>query len=161
MLIRYLAGQYGFPADFDHIATVRQGEEKLLEMARDLLLTGDLLAIYIPEGTDGEFATAGPEQRGHIVGAVRLKPLPAGGSLRDYVYPFGDPNPRWPVGWPVEVVASPPPASCPTLRSLVDLAFDPGNLQAYAGMLRHGPIRLRGRWRRYSTGRSRRFCHPR
>jgi hypothetical protein len=43
---------YRFEAAIDHIAVPGSAEATLLEMADELVGTGDLIAIYIPEGTD-------------------------------------------------------------------------------------------------------------
>ncbi len=140
MKVRYLAGQYGFPRGFNHIATVAKGEKRLMEMGMDLLASGDLVGIYIPEGTETTFSSTA--ERGRIVGAVRLLPLPQGRTVRDYFYPEHESNPQWPIGWPCEVVLSPPLDVCPSLRSIVDVAYGPGQLQPFAAQLRSGPIKL-------------------
>jgi hypothetical protein len=62
----------------------------------------DLVAIYIPEGTDEAYQPG--KRRDRVVGAVRLLPMPRGKSVTDYFYRDLDGSLRWPFGWPREAV---------------------------------------------------------
>jgi hypothetical protein len=137
----YLEPMYGFSEDQKHIAVAARAEEKLHEMAKRLVGTDDLIAIYIPEGTDDVYQPG--SMRGRVVGAVKLIPMPPGKTIQDYYFTdWGDGNRRWPVGWPCEVIFKPPVEMAPVLRTLVELLHGPGNFQPYVARLQHGPIAL-------------------
>ena len=76
MKFRYLEPLYGFSAEQPHIAVSDRGEAKLREMAEALVGSDDLVAIYIPEGTEEVYQPG--NMRGRVVGGVQLLPMPDG-----------------------------------------------------------------------------------
>ncbi|MBN8226086.1 hypothetical protein JYK02_01020 [Corallococcus macrosporus] len=139
--IRYLEAMFGLGPEQEHIAVPAKAGVKLKEMVDDLLGTDDMIAIYIPEGTDDVYQNEG--QRGRVVGAVKLLQMPANRTVDNYF--FNDlltRERRWPIGWPCQVVYFPPNNAGPLLRNLVDLIHGPGNFQPFVGGLQHGPKKL-------------------
>src|SRR5438132_1359218 len=132
---------YGLGREQEHIAVPANAEAKLKQMAGRLVGSDDLIAIYIPEGTDDVYQVG--NKRGRVVGAVRLLPMPPGNTIHDYYFDdLMTQKRRWPVGWPCKVVFAPPDGDCPVLRTLVELLHGPGNFQPYVGRLQYGPIDL-------------------
>jgi hypothetical protein len=137
----YLEAMYGFGRDQEHIAVPAKAEAKLKEMGIKLVGKDDLIAIYIPEGTDDVYEVG--TTRGRVVGAVKLVPMPRDKTIHDYYFKdFVTQERRWPIGWPCKVVFAPPDDQCPVLRTLVELHHGPGNFQPYVGRLQYGPIDL-------------------
>ncbi len=137
----FLEPMYGFSAEQEHIAVAAKAEDMLKKMAARLVGTDDLIAIYIPEGTEDVYQVG--SKRGRVVGAVKLLPMPPGKTIHDYY--FDDlltQERRWPVGWPCKAVFVPPDGQAPVLRTLVEQHFGPGNFQPYVGRLQYGPIPL-------------------
>jgi hypothetical protein len=112
-------------------------------MAEEMAGTQDVVAIYIPEGTDEAYQPG--NMRGRVMGAVRLLIMPADKSIRDFFYTDLDGSLRWPIGWPCRVVYAPPVNDCPYLRGLVDMIFGPNSFQPYVGQFLRGPFRLERR----------------
>ena len=140
----FLEPMYGFSAEQKHIAVSAKAEDMLKKMAARLVGTDDLIAIYIPEGTDDVYQVG--SQKGRVVGAVKLLPMPPGKTIHDYY--FDDlitQKRRWPVGWRCKAVFVPPNEQAPVLRTLVEHLFGPGNFQPYVGRLKYGPIELEPR----------------
>ena len=52
MKIRWIEPLYNFNAEIEHIAAPPNADGRLLEMVDELVGTEDLIAIYIPEGTE-------------------------------------------------------------------------------------------------------------
>ena len=74
------------------------------------------------------------------MGIVRLLEMPSDRRVTDYFYDNWDGVRRWPIGWPCEVVCSPPVSECPSLREHVEhfgWAFG-----SYAARFQFGPFRL-------------------
>ncbi len=140
MQILFLEAMYGFEADHGHIAVPAMAEDKLKEMVARLVGTDDLVAIYVPEGTEDVYRPG--DKRGRVMGAVKLLPMPSGKSIRDYYYDDWEKTRRWPVGWPCQVVFAPPIGKCPRLRDLVESLHGPGMFQPYVARLQYGPIGL-------------------
>jgi hypothetical protein len=140
MRFRYLTALYGFSANQSHIAVPDLGEKKLCEMGNDLAGGDDLVAIYIPEGTEDVYHPG--NKRGRVVGAVRLLLMSEDQSIRDYFFDDWDGSRRWPIGWPCRVVYAPPVEECPRLRTIVDAVFEPNSFGPYVGQLLRGPFRL-------------------
>ena len=113
-------------------------------MSDELLATGDLLGIYIPEGTDDVYEVGA--MKGRIAGAVRLLPMPEGRRPEDYVYrdyyQAPDEEPRWPFGWPCQVVLETNLEKVLSLRSLVGFAHPRTTFGVYAAQFLQGPVRL-------------------
>jgi hypothetical protein len=113
-------------------------------MSDELLETGSLLGIYIPEGTDDVYEVGA--MKGRIAGAVRLLPMPEGRRPEDYFYRdyFQAPDevPRWPFGWPCQVVLEIDPKKVKALRTLVELVHPETTFGAYAAQFVQGPVRL-------------------
>jgi hypothetical protein len=108
-------------------------------MADQLIGTSGLLAIYVPEGTQDVYEP-GP-MRGRVIGAVRLINMPRRGKMEDYSCPDWDGSPRWPIGWPCQVVYAPDVNDCPKLRDHVD-HLRPGTFRSYVKQFLQGPFRL-------------------
>ena len=140
MRFRYIEPLYGFDANQSHIAVPETAIGALRTMVDDLLGTDDLIAIYIPEGTDDVYQPGA--MRGRVVGAVRLLPKPPGKGMRDYFFRDWDGSLRWPLGWPCKAVYAPLVAECPVLRSLVDELFGPNDFQPYVARFQNGPFEL-------------------
>ena len=140
MAFRYLEPMYGFSAEQTHVAVSDGAQKKLLQMADALLGTDDLIAIYIPEGTEEVYQVG--NMRGRVVGAVRLIDMPPGNEIEDYYFEDWDGTRRWPVGWPCTVVYAPPVQDCPTLRTLVDQYHGRNSFQPYVARLQYGPVEL-------------------
>jgi|SRR6185503_13530884 len=140
MRFQYIEPLYGYDANQTHIAVPETAEKNLREMVADLRDTDDLIAIYVPEGTDDVYQPGA--MRGRVVGAVRLLPMPPGRAMRDYHYKDWDGTMRWPLGWPCKAVYSPPVTQCPILRTLVDKLFGPNDFQPYVARFQHGPFKL-------------------
>jgi len=65
-------------------------------MTADILGSDNLVAIYIPNGTD-EVWNPG-EMRSRSVGAVKLLPMPKGKKMEDYPrYDWDGKTVRWPI----------------------------------------------------------------
>jgi hypothetical protein len=143
MKVHYLEPMYGFSKDHTHIAVPREAEETLTKMVDQLLGTDDLIAIYIPEGTDAVYEPG--SLRGRVVGAVSLIEMPSGKSKADYFYDDWDGTRRWPIGWPCRVVFAPPTDRCPLLRSLVEYCFNRSDFKTYVAPLQRGPIPIAGK----------------
>jgi hypothetical protein len=152
MRFRYIAPQYGFPPDFDHIAVPAGAEDILERMRRELVGTDDLIAIYIPEGTEAGYPA--DRMRGRVVGAVRLLNMPAGRDTSDYFYDDLEGRRRWPIGWPCVAVLHPPIDECPRLRDLVEMSHGARSFAPYVARFQNGPFALDTR---ISVELSRRF----
>jgi hypothetical protein len=139
MRFRYIAAQYGFPPDFDHIAVPAGAADMLGRMSRELVGTDDLIAIYIPKNTLAGYPA--DNMRGRVVGGVRLLNMPAGMGITDYFYADLEGTRRWPIGWPCLAVIHPPVEECPRLEYLVEMHHGP-NSSSYAARLHNGPLRL-------------------
>jgi|GEM_PF-2030348 len=140
MRFTYLAALYGFSASHEHVAVPVGADEVLRRMAHEVVGTEDLVAIYIPQGTDEVYQPG--NQRGRVVGAVRLVPMPPGRGIEDYFDNDVDGTRRWPVGWPCQVVYAPPTEGCPVLKSLVELVHGPRSFQPFVARFQYGPIKL-------------------
>jgi hypothetical protein len=123
-----------------HVAASDVAEDTLLEMGRTLVGTDDLVAIYVPQGTEAAYQPG--TQKGRVVGAVRLVAMPDGKTIHDYFHRDLDGSLRWPIGWPCEVVYAPPVDRCPVLRSLVDKHHGANAFQPYVARFHMGPFRL-------------------
>jgi hypothetical protein len=152
MHFRYIEPLYGFDAGTTHICVPETAVEILRTMVDELLGTGDLIGIYIPEGTEEVYRPGA--MRGRIVGAVRLVAKPHGKAMRDYFYKDWDGTLRWPIGWPCKAVYAPPVEQCPVLRSLVDMLFGPNDFHPYVSRFQNGPFALD---RRMASELDRRF----
>jgi len=140
MAFRYIEPMFGFTAQQSHVCVPVGAEKTLDEMVEALLDTEDLIAVYIPEGTQ-DYWKAGTA-RGRVVGAVRLVDMPDGKTRTDYFYKDWDGTLRWPVGWPCKAVYAPPVAECPVLRTLVDKLHGANSFQPYVAAFQRGPFRL-------------------
>jgi hypothetical protein len=141
MAIRYIQSMYSYDAELTHIAVPENGEKELCIMAERIVGSDDLVAIYIPEGTDNVYEPG--EMRGCVVGAVRLVPMPPGYTMRDYRYLDFDQSVRWPFGWPCQPVYAPPVSECRHLRNLVEQVFGRDDLfQTYCSRFQRGPFEL-------------------
>ena len=140
MRFRWIEPLYGFDAEIDHIAVPGNAEKALIEMADELVGTEDLIAIYIPEGTEEVYEPG--EMRGRLVGGVRLLEMREGKGIKDYFYKDWDGTMRWPIGWPCEAVYAPPVDQCPVLRTQVEFVFNQKDFQPYVARFQHGPFRL-------------------
>lgn len=140
MEFRWIEPLFGFDADISHIAVPNNAEKRLDAMAADLAGSENLIAIYIPEGTEEIYKPGA--SRGRVVGAVRLLAMPSANTTADYFHRDWDDSLRWPVGWPCEVVYAPPTDDCPYLRSIVDRLHGPGSFGPYVGRFKHGPFEL-------------------
>lgn len=139
--IVYLEAMYGLGRDQEYIAVPGNAVDKLKQMADRLVGKDDLIAIYIPEGTDDVYQVG--NRRGRIAGAVKLLPMPPGKTINDYYFlDLMTQKKRWPVGWPCKVVFAPPDDQCPVLRTLVELHYGPGNFQPFVSRLQYGPVDL-------------------
>ena len=140
--LRYIEPLYGFGEGISHIAVgdSAKAQATLAQMGEELPGTNDLVAIYIPEGTDEAYQAG--NQKGRIVGAVRLLPMPAGHSIRNYHHHDIDGSLRWPVGWPCEAIYAPPTDQCPYLRTLTDDLFGSNSFTPYVKRFQHGPFKL-------------------
>lgn len=143
MKFRWIEPLYGFAPDLEHVAVPASAERILLKMADELVGTDDLVAIYIPEGTDE--AWEADSMRGRVVGAVRLLEMPKGKEINDYPHRDLDGSLRWPIGWPCEVVYAPPVELCPVLRSEVEYVFNQEAFKPYVARFQHGPFPLEKR----------------
>lgn len=138
---RWITPLYGFSPDIAHIGVPATAQQQLQTMASELAGTNDLVAVYIPEGTEDVYAPG--NMRGRIVGAVRLLKMPRRKTIADYSYQDWDGALRWPIRWPCTAVLAPPELLCPTLRTLVDLVFRrPGSFAPYVARFLTGPFRL-------------------
>jgi len=82
--IEYLEAMFGLGSDQDHIAVPAQAEATLQKMAKRLVGTDDLIAIYIPEGTEDAYQVG--NRRGRVAGAVKLLPMPPDKTIADYYF---------------------------------------------------------------------------
>jgi hypothetical protein len=140
MAFRYIEPMFGFAANQTHVCVPVGAESSLDAMVEDLRGTEDLIAVYIPEGTQDVYRAGA--MRGRVVGAVRLVDMPPGKSREDYFYKDWDGTLRWPVGWPCKAVYAPPVAECPVLRTLVDKLHGANSFQPYVARFQKGPFRL-------------------
>jgi hypothetical protein len=110
-------------------------------MVAELLGTTGLVAIYIPEGTEAAWGSAG--QHGRVMGAVQLLPMPEGLRMESFPsYDLDGVTKRWPIGWPSRTIYAPPPpeAYWPRLRDHVQ-HFGWG-FGAYVARFQQGPFKL-------------------
>jgi len=140
MRFRWIEPMYGFEVEDGHVAVPANAEAALLEMAEDLGGTDDLVAIYVPEGTEDVYEPGA--MRGRVVGAVRLLPMPENKTIDDYFFKDWDDTLRWPIGWPCAAVYAPPVEHCPILRTQVDDLFGPASFGPYTARFQNGPFRL-------------------
>ena len=149
MRVRWLEAMYGLRSGQGHVAVAGNARGRLEQMAAQLAGTEDLVAIYVPEGTEEHYDVG--DMRGRVVGAVRLLEMPDGRSVEDYPIPDWDENDgnpdwngdwRWPIGWPCRTVLIDDPANCPNLRSLVQVAHGAAAFGSYTAQFQLGPIRL-------------------
>ncbi|HME21548.1 MAG TPA: hypothetical protein VKI44_09430 [Acetobacteraceae bacterium] len=140
MRFRYIGPQYGFGPKFDHIALPEAAQDLLWKMSRELVGTDDLIAIYIPEGTEAGYPAN--NMRGKVVDAVCLLNMPAGRGINDYFYNDLEGKRRWPIGWPCVAVLHPPIDECPTLRTLVEKNHGPNSFGPYVKRFQRGPFAL-------------------
>jgi hypothetical protein len=140
--LRYITALYGFDCEQDHIAVgdTAEARSKLQAIGAQIAGTDDLVAIYIPEGTEAAYKAG--IACGRVVGAVRLLPMPAGKSDTDYVFHDLDGSLRWPYGWPCEAVFAPPHGECRYLRGMVEEQFRPGDFAPYCSRFPSGPFKL-------------------
>lgn len=138
--IRYLLAHYGFSPEHPHIAVPSGAREVIQKIGEELSGTQDLIAIYIPEGTEDHYNPG--KARGRLVGTVRLLSMPIGDSVESYFY--GDwANPkRWPFGWPCKVVHAPSVDESPSLREHVETELGPGAFGGFVSPFQRGPIPL-------------------
>jgi len=143
MRYRYFEAFYGFSPTMSYIAVSKSARAKLDRMAEELLRSGDLIAIYVPIGSDPCYPAA-KGLGGRVVGSVRLIPMPLAGSVEDYFH--DDPvtgQRRWPIGWPCEVVDAPPTEHQPMLRDLVHKVYNGKvDFSAYTDSFRTGPFKI-------------------
>jgi len=116
MGFRYIQSLYDYEPGIRHIAVPERGKEKLRSMTDNLSGTDDLVAIYIPEGTEKVYEPG--DKRGRVMGGVRLRPMPRGKAIGDYFYKDWVGTMRWPLGWPCKAVYAPEVSECPHLRFL-------------------------------------------
>jgi hypothetical protein len=143
MKIRYLEAMYGLGPDQSHVAVPVDAEKKLERMARDLVGTEDLVAIYVPLATP-EIYDPKSVLRGKVVGAVKLLPMPEGHTTRDYFFDdLADGKRRWPFGYPCDVVLYPRAERRFDLKPLIELVHGSGQFATYAKMFQSGPVEVR------------------
>jgi hypothetical protein len=149
MRFRWIEPLYGFGKDQHHIAVPETARAKLLQMGNALAGKENLVAIYIPEGTEDVYEPG--NKRGRIVGAVRLLNMPQDKHIEDFaIYDWDqndantdwDGSARWPIGWPCRVVLAPSPEQCPTLRTLVEMVHPAATFGSYVAAFQHGPFVL-------------------
>lgn len=140
MRFHYLQPMYGFSSEQTHVAVPDVVEGTLDQMAGGLVGSEDLIAIYIPEGTEEVYQPG--NMRGRIVGGVQLRSMPHGKTIQDYYFEDWDGSRRWPIGWPCKVIYAPPIDQCPVLRSIVDQVHGPNCFQPYVSRLQNGPFEL-------------------
>jgi hypothetical protein len=138
--IRWISPGYGFGPDITHVGVPEIGLARLHQMARGLIGTPGLVAIYIPEGT--EIGYPGVRLRGKVAGAVRLLPMPPERQPSDFFYRDLDGSLRWPYGWPCQAVYAPPESECPSFREHVEHLFGGGNFGSYVSQFQRGPFEL-------------------
>lgn len=139
--ISYITPAYGFDDQITHIGAPENAREKLQHMGDDIAGTPQLVAVYIPLGTDAAYQV-GNEALGRVVGTVKLLPMPEGKTINDYTYKDLDGTLRWPVGWPCKAVHAPEVSECPSLRSIVDMVHGFDSFQPYTSQFQHGPFKL-------------------
>jgi hypothetical protein len=66
----------------------------------------------------------------------------AGKKVEDFFYNDWDGSRRWPIGWPVRIVYSPPIPECPILKEHVESLFGSGDFSSYTARFQHGPFPL-------------------
>jgi len=136
--IKWLAPLYGFSPDCRQISVPEKARPKLLEMAKALVGTSSLVAIYISEGAKDGYGIRA--MRGRVAGAVRLVEKPSHLKLEDFYCDDLEGKRRWPIGWPCQVVLAPHENQCPVLREHVESVH--GSFAAYAGQFQRGPFAL-------------------
>ena len=143
MRVRYLEAMHDLGPDQSHVAVPPEADKKLARMAKDLVGTEDLIAIYIPLSTPESYDSASA-MRGKVVGAVKLLAMPRGKVVSDYY--FEDPvdrKRRWPIGWPCEVFFYPPAEARFDLKPLIEVVHGVGQFPAYTSMFQSGPVEVR------------------
>jgi hypothetical protein len=142
--IRWIEAVFGprrpVRAKLNHICVPEIGRSALLEMAEELVGTDGLVAFYMPEGTE-EIYQPGSE-RGRVICAVQLIPMPPGKRVEDYSCKDWDGSVRWPIGWPARAVHVCPEGKCPSLREHVESLFGSGSFGGYTARFQRGPFRL-------------------
>ncbi len=143
--IQWITPLYGFGANCCQIGVTESARDILGKMAKELLETDGLIAIYIPEGTPNIY---NPEAtRGRIVGAARLIKMPRRKTIEDYFCDDYDGSRRWPIGWPCEAVYAPETAECPVLREHVEHLFGARSFAGYVSRFQRGPFSLEDQMR--------------
>lgn len=142
--IRWIKPTYGAPIpDGDKLTQIEVPEmarATLKEMARELVGTNGLVALYVPLGTEDVYSPG--VMRGRIICAVELLAMPPDKKLEDFFSTDWDGSRRWPIGWPARLIYSPPVAECPFLKEHVESLFGSGSFSSYAARLHVGPFRL-------------------
>jgi hypothetical protein len=137
--IRWLVAQYGCRGNETYISVPAGSRGILEQMGNEIAGTEALVAIYVPVRTPAHWGLA--RQRGRVVAAFRLLPMPSGKSVVDY--PDGDltEGKQWNIGWPCQVVYAPLEAG-PYLRALVGSVPGGETFRHYTSRLRQGSVRL-------------------
>ncbi len=138
--ISYIAPDYGFDEKITHIGAPENAKKNLEMMGQAIAGSNQLVAIYIPLGTDDAYQVN--NARGIVVGTVKLLPMPNTKTINDYFYKDFDGSLRWPIGWPCEAIHFPDFSTCKYLRSLVDKVHGPNSFQAYTSKFQQGPFEL-------------------
>lgn len=123
------------------VGVAEQHKTQLLMMADKLVSSGDVLATYIPEGTDYGYTVG--SMHGRVVNLLTMLPMPEDKSIESY--PQMDKlsgKMRWPYGWPCEVVCSPPIAECCRLRDVIDSVHGFNSFGAWSAKFKNGPVSL-------------------
>jgi hypothetical protein len=142
--IRWIEAVFGSPKPDEenrtHIAVPDTARTPLLEMAADLVGTDQVVALYVPEGTEEVYKPGA--KRGRIICLVQLVGMPPNGKVEDYFYNDWDGSRRWPIGWPARLVCAPPVTECPVLREHVESLFGAGSFAGYVRRFQKGPFPL-------------------
>jgi hypothetical protein len=142
--IRWIEAVYGPPEpdskNLTHVAVPETGRSALQEMADEIVGTDQLVALYVPEGTDDLYDPG--ITRGRIICLVQLVPMPKKGKLEDYFYEDWDGSRRWPIGWPARLICVPPVDQCPAFREHVETLHGQGAFGSYLARIQKGPFRL-------------------
>lgn len=134
MAVRWLSPLFSLPVELQQLCVERNAEDKLTEMATELVGSDDVVAIYVPLNAEAAYRPGA--QRGRVAGLVRLLPMPSGRTIRHYTQvDLATGALRWPFGWPAEVVRAPQPEQCPTLRNILIAAYQRDRLAEYSHFL--------------------------
>ncbi len=140
--ISWIQPLFHYADKFTVVGVSEKHQEQLKKMAEELIQSEDLMATYVPEGTDEGYNVG--KMHGRVTSLIKLLDMPKDRTTENY----GQLDTltgklRWPHGWPCEVVCTPPVEECCKLRTIIDDLYGSGSFGAWAHKFKStGPVKL-------------------